>query len=209
MYRSYKNFEKNLDEVKNLSAVYEYLESNINVPICFDDILRSQLVYSLSALDKLIHDLVKIGIIQIFNGSRPSTPKYSSEPLKMELYHDLLSASDDLFDTGVMTKANIFEKAISEKLKYISYQDPSKISDGLSYICLESQKWKIISQSFSSSERDTKTKLKLIVSRRNSIVHEADIDPQTLEKIPIFKSDCDDTVQFLLECGTAIYELVK
>ena len=209
MYRSYKNFEKNLNEVKNLSAVYQYLESNINVPICFDDILRSQIVYSLSAFDKFIHDLVKIGIIQIFNGSRPPTPKYSSEPLKMELYHELLNASDDLLDTIVASKANIFERAISEKLKYISYQDPSKVSEGLSYICIESQKWKIISESLSTNEKDTKIKLKLIVSRRNSIVHEADIDPQTLDKIPIFKSDCEDAVNFLLECGTAIYNLVK
>lgn len=210
MYNSYKNFERNIESVKNLTLVYNYLIENITAPICFDDLLRAQIVNSLSAFDKLIHDLIKIGIIEIFNGTRPPTPKYLSEPLKMEVYHELLANNANIDDIDdILARANIFEKAITEKLNYISYQDPSKISDGLSYIISDKMKWKTISQHLSMDEQAVKTQLKLIVSRRNSIVHEADINPQNLDKISIAQGDCEESVDFILRCGEAIYSLVK
>lgn len=209
MYNSYKNFEKNIEDVQKLTPVYNYLTESITVPICFDDLLRAQLVNSLSALDKLIHDLIKIGVIEIFNGLRSPTPKYLAEPLKLEVYHQLSSSNSGMDANDLLAKASIFEKAITEKLNFVSYQDPSKISDGLSYITSERFKWKVIAQRLSMDEQAVKTQLKLIVSRRNSIVHEADINPQNLEKIPIVQSDCEDSVNFILKCGEAIYSLVR
>lgn len=209
MYNSYRNFEKNIEDVQKLTSVYNYLTENITVPICFDDLLRAQLVNSLSALDKLIHDLIKIGVIEIFNGLRPPTPKYLAEPLKLEVYHELSNSNSGMDANDLLAKASIFEKAITEKLNFVSYQDPSKISDGLSYITSEKFKWKVIAHSLSMNEQTVKTQLKLIVSRRNSIVHEADINPQNLDKIPIVQSDCEDSINFVLKCGEAIYSLVK
>lgn len=209
MYNSYKNFEKNIKDAQKLTSVYNYLTETITVPICFDDLLRAQLVNSLSALDKLIHDLIKIGIIDIFNGLRPPTPKYLAEPLKLEIYHELSNSNSGMDAIDLLARASIFEKAITEKLKFVSYQDPSKISDGLGYITSEKFKWKVISQHLSMDENTVKTQLKLIVSRRNSIVHEADINPQNLDKISIIQSDCEESMDFILKCGEAIYLLVK
>lgn len=209
MYNSYKNFEKNIQSAQELASVYKYLTETITAPMCFDDLLRAQLVNSLSALDKLIHDLIKIGVIEIFNGIRSPTPKYLAEPLKMKVYHELSVSNSGTNANDLLSRANIFKEAITEKLSFVSYQDPSKISEGLSYITSENFKWRVISQHLSMDEQAVKTQLKLIVNRRNSIVHEADINPQNLDKIPIIQSDCEDSIKFILKCGEAIYLLVK
>ena len=70
-------------------------------------------------------------------------------------------------------------------MKTFSYQEPNKVADGLSYIWEEKQKWKKISVQMNMDERIVKTTLKLIADRRNSIVHEADIDPSTNQKYSI------------------------
>ncbi len=53
-----------------------------------------------------------------------------------------------------------------------------------------------------------KTTLKLIANRRNTIVHEADIDPSTNLKYLISKFDCQSTTDFLCKCGEKIVSLV-
>lgn len=201
MHSSYLLFKKNIDETKRLSDVYEYLNSNISVPLAFEDILRSQVVYAVSAFDKLIHDLVRVGIVDIFNGKRTPTGKYLSEPISIDLHQQLINAD-------IPPKEHIFEQAIFKKFKTVSYQEPSKVSDGLSYIWNEKQKWQKIAEYMSENDKSVKTQLKLIASRRNTIVHEADIDPSTGEKYAITSQESSGIIDFLERCGEAIYSLV-
>jgi len=202
MYNSFLLFKNNIEDVKRLSGVHKYLESTIFSTSSFDDLLRSQIVYSVSAFDKLIHDLIRVGMVEIFRGIRPPTPKYLGEPIPMGLHQEISSAT-------FPPREHIFEKIVFNKLKTISYQDPSKISDGLSYIWNEDQKWQKISEKLPFSDKDLKVKLKLIASRRNSIVHEADIDPVTRQKFEITQIDCDEVTEFLYSCGSEIYNLVS
>lgn len=202
MHRSFSLFERNIEQARELASLYQYLKDTITAPISFDDILRSQIVYSVSAFDKLIHDLVRVGMIDTFMGRRPATPKYLSEVIPLKLYNELNSAS-------VPPKEIIFERAIFEKLQIVSYQDPSKVSDGLSLIWDEKQKWQKIATEMGTTDSLAKRKLKLIVSRRNTIAHEADIDPLSGHKYSISKLDSDDVTDFLYKCGEAIFKLVS
>ncbi|NER00540.1 MAG: hypothetical protein F6K30_28235 [Cyanothece sp. SIO2G6] len=201
MYREFSLFERNMEQVRELASIYQYLEDTIAAPISFDDILRSQVVYSVSAFDKLIHDLVRTGMVDIFMGRRTTTPKYLSEAISLKLYGEINSAS-------VPPKEVIFEQAIFKKLQVVSYQDPSKVAEGLSFIWEERQKWQKIAASMGTTDSLVKTKLKLIVSRRNSIAHEADIDPSSGTKYGISKLDSEDITDFLYQCGAAIFQLV-
>ena len=178
MYRALKLFKANIEDAKNLTALYEYLENYITSPLSFEDLLRAQIVYSVSAFDKLIHDVIRIGMLEIFDNRRPSTRKYLAESISISTYDELISAT-------IPPKEYIFEQAIFKKLKTFSYQEPNKVADGLSYIWEEKQKWKKISVQMNMDERIVKTTLKLIADRRNSIVHEADIDPSTNQKYSI------------------------
>jgi hypothetical protein len=201
MRKALRLFKSNIEEAKNLTAVYEYLEASVKSPLSFDDLLRSQIVYSVSAFDKLIHDIIRIGMVEIFVGRRSSTPGYLAESISLSTHNELVSAT-------IPPPEYLFEQAIFRKLKTVSYQDPSKIAEGLSYIWEEKQKWRKISAEMGLNDQEVKTKLKLIASRRNTIVHESDIDPSVNSKYPISKVDCQSITDFLEQCGETIVELI-
>ncbi|MDJ0844461.1 HEPN domain-containing protein [Crocosphaera sp.] len=202
MYEALRLFNKNIEEAKNLTALYEYLETSINSPLAFDDLLRAQIVYSVSAFDKLIHDIIRIGMIEIFTGKRQPTPQYLQESISIEIYNELISPA------MLPPKEYIFEQAVFNKLKTISYQEPEKVARGLSYIWDEKYKWQKIASKMEMDDRTAQTTLKLIVARRNSIVHEADIDISTNQKYSINKDDCQSITDFLSRCGQEIVGLV-
>lgn len=90
----------------------------------------------------------------------------------------------------------------------MSFQDPVKIGDGLSYIWNEGQKWQKMAQSLRMSDEDIKRQLKLIVTRRNAIVHEADLDPVMNLKQSITRQEVNDISNFLEILGDSICGLV-
>lgn len=202
MYRALSLFQSNIQEARNLTILYGYLKNTIVSPLYFDDLLRAQIVYSVSAFDKLIHDIVRLGMLEIFMEKRPTTPKYLAESISMITYNELVTAT-------IPPPEYIFEQAIFQKLKTIAYQDPQKVAEGLSYIWEEKGKWQKIATRMGMEESFVKTRLKLIVNRRNIIVHEADIDPLTNQKYDLDKDESEAIVTFLFHCGNAIFELVS
>lgn len=202
MHKALEVFNENIEAAKQSGGIYQYLSESVVGPISFDDLLRSQLVNAVSAFDKLIHDLVRIGIVQTYLGQRAATPKYLSEPISIQVHTDLVAAS-------IPPKEFVFEQAIIKKLKVVSYQEPGKVAEGLSYIWSESQKWQKISAAMSDTENNVKTTLKLIADRRNAIVHEADTDPLTNGRLAISKAECDKVADFLQLCGNSIAGLVS
>ena len=174
-----------------LVGIYDYLALTVGQTVSFDDLLRSRIVYSVSAFDKLLHDLIRIGIVQTYVGNRAATPKFQNEPIS-------LSVAQQLLATVTPPPEVLFEQIVRAKLKILSFQDPDKLSDGLSYIWAEPQKWQKISLKIGMLESTAKTTLRLIANRRNAIVHEADLDPITSQKIPISKTESEDISAFLL-----------
>jgi hypothetical protein len=194
-------FHKNIQQANELGVLFDYLSDTVTVPTPFDDLLRSQIVNTLSAFDKLMHDLIRIGMVKIFENQRPPTGKYLSEAVAIQHLSGLT--------TGAVPPPPVrFEEIVREKLSKLSFQDPAKVTDGLSYIWNESQKWQQIALSLGMSDEDAKRRLKLIVTRRNAIVHEADIDPVTNQKQTIARSETTDTSNFLLALGNRICDLV-
>ncbi len=202
MHNALSAFEANIKDVLEIDALYVHLRDTLKVPLILDDLLRSQIVYAVSAFDKLIHDLVKIGILEIFSGHRPQTPKYLNESISLQVHVNLLNAT-------FPPKEYIFEQEIVRKLKHLSYQDPDKVADGLSYIWNEKHKWSAIAAAMMRDEDSTKKQLRLIVDRRNNIVHEADIDLLSGNKNSITKTDCEEVISFIQTCARAIVSLVS
>jgi hypothetical protein len=102
----------------------------------------------------------------------------------------------------------VFEQEVIRKLRFQSFQDPDRASDGLSLIWNEGQKWQRIGDKLGVDGNVAKTRLKLISIRRNAIVHESDIDPMTEAKNSISRQEANDVTQFLEVCGSAITDLV-
>lgn len=202
MYNAFLNFKKNLEESKALAVLYNYLDEAVKGPVSYEDLLRAQVVYSVSAFDKLLHDLILIGLVDIYTGRRQPTDKYLGEALTINTVNKMTAAT--------LPPAEFhFKEAMLSKLRIVSYQDPGKISDGLAYIWKESHKWVKVADKMNMSDRDVKTQLRLIADRRNSIVHEADVHPVTHTKNSIDAATSNEVTGFLERCGEAIYDLVK
>jgi hypothetical protein len=201
MHNAKALFLANIRDADALVGIYEYLAGSVGEAISFDDLLRSRIVYSVSAFDKLLHDLIRVGIVQTYLGNRAATPKYQNEPIPLSVAQQLSSATTPPPEV-------IFEQIVRAKLKILSFQDPDKVSDGLSYIWPEPQKWQKIATKIGIPEATAKTTLRLIANRRNAIVHEADLDPVTGQKISISKVESNEVSSFLLNLGTAICDLV-
>lgn len=194
-------FHKNIQQANELGALYDYLSTTVAIPEQFDDLLRSQVVNAVSAFDKLMHDLIRIGMVGIFESQRPSTGKYLNEVVAIQHLPGLAAGA-------VPPPPVRFEEIVREKLSKLSFQDPLKIADGLSYIWNENQKWQQIAGGLGMSDDDVRRKQKLIATRRNAMVHEADLDPVTNQKQAITRAEATEICDFLLALGDRIYNLV-
>ena len=141
-------------------------------------------------------------MVETFTGSRrPPTEKYLNDSISLKVHSELVASA-------FPPREHVFEQTLFQKFKVISYQDPKKVADGLSYIWNEEQKWQKIAAKMGLPESVARTTLRLIADRRNAIVHEADIDPVTNVKLNITKLECVETTAFLHRCGNEIADLV-
>ena len=95
MYSSFLRFKAILQDTRSSFVTYDYL-SSINPPYDFSDILRWQWAQSVSALDKLIHDLIQIGMLQVISGVRRRTSKFENFSI------DLNTSVTQLLKTGII-----------------------------------------------------------------------------------------------------------
>lgn len=202
MLNALAQFDNSIALIKDNDALYEYLVENQKLPNDLSDILRAELVYAVSALDKLIHELVRIGMIQIFLGNRPKTAKFENFSISLKTYTAMQYAS-------IESPVYFFEQEIVMKHKHLSFQEPEKIADALSLIWDEKQKWQKISASLNMSDDQVRKKLKIIVNRRNQIVHEADIDIQTNIRSNIDRIDVINDIDFIDRLGQSIFTHVQ
>jgi hypothetical protein len=202
MLKAVALFDDNIASARHLANLYDYLTTKVVGPIPFDDILRSQVVYSVSAFDKLMHDIIRIGILEIYTGARLPTPRYHAEPISIEFHAVLINAT-------IPPKEYLFEQEVIRKLSHLTFQDPERIAEGLALIWNEKQKWDKIASKMGISADAAKTRLKLIVARRNAIVHESDMHPITNAKTPLSKVECSEITDFIHACGHAVADLVK
>lgn len=185
-------------QAETSKGLFCYLREQ-RIPIDTSDLLRWQWVLAVSALDKYIHDIVRIGMVQEFQGTKPQTEKYKAFRIDMDSYIYLSSA---------VSPEIVFENEIFRQHSHLSFQYPEKIADALSYIWTQNNKWETISQNMATpiSAKDLKTKLTNIIVRRNQIVHEGDciVTVFPIQQQPMQASDVEDVIAFITELVHAI-----
>lgn len=201
MNTAYSQFKTIMQDTRSNTALYDYVNKVMKPPMDYSDLLRLQWIQSVSALDKLIHDFVRVGMCQIFNGLRPATNKFNSFSIDIDVHLEIAS--------NPLDANRIFEQFIIGKFKSYSFQDPDKISDGLAYIWNEKHKWRSISSQMGIGEDTVKTELKNIATRRHQIVHEGDYILANLSRQNIEKVDVEEVMNFIEKIGDTIFNLVK
>lgn len=181
MNSAIRQFNLLIRDTRQISDVYKHF----NLPI-LDDLLRWQWTQTVSALDKYIHEVVKLGLIMTYDKQITPTKSFSNFLIPISILDDPLLI------------ANAFEQFVIQKLSYISYQTPEKINEGLSLVWTTEHKWKVIADNFGKDKKFITTKLKLIAQRRNQIVHQGDYPASNyLEKESITLSEVNEIIDFI------------
>jgi hypothetical protein len=196
MSKSYDLFLKNLESVNVIDNIYGYFSLKVGV-MDLSEILRSQYVLLVSAFDYYIHDIVKEGMLEIFEGVKSTNKNYDQFSISLEKVRLLLSATCDA------DKRAILDTEIRRITFKDSYQAPRSVESALNLIDIKSV-WSVIRPDLGISSDDIKTRLGLIVHRRNKIAHEADMDPITGRKSDIDRDTIIEVRDFLHSIVSAV-----
>lgn len=199
MNRSIGQFHENLNRVRMLGGLYQAIDSLTTQALDGTDILRSQIVLSVSALDYYVHEVTRAGMINVFCERRPPTNAYLKFPVSTKI---LMSGSNG---REIVT---LFEEEIRLKHSFLSFQQPDKIADAIRLFS-ECKLWDEVSVHMGMRTKDIKNQLQIIVDRRNKIAHEADLDPSYPGvRWPISVFDVDQTIDFISHICDSIQRVV-
>ena len=191
-------FKENLKRCRELGGLAVAMQSLTTAAIDVSDLWRAQIVLVVSALDHFIHDLVRLGMIESAKGRRPQTDSYLRFDITLAATQSALSGSPHEVWIGETVRA---------KHSWQSFQDPDKLADAIRLMS-SVKLWEDVGAELGLPPKDVKTRLKLIVDRRNKIAHEADLDPTNPGfRWSIHGPMVSDTVDFIEQLGDAIYKV--
>jgi hypothetical protein len=199
MQAALDQFRSNIQRVRHIANLYHYFSGVTTTALDLSDILRAQLVMAVSALDHYVHELTRLGMIEIVEGKRAQTPAFLrfQVPLDATLRAVVPSGGSGWLDNEVRSRHG-----------YLAFQHPDKIADAVRLISTI-ELWNDLSTTLGIPVRDLKNRLQLIVDRRNKIAHEADIDPSYPGVCwPISASDVAGVTDFIEQLCEAIHVLV-
>lgn len=196
-----RGFNKNTDSVKQIDAIYQYFASQLTA-VDLSEILRAEYVLIISAFDCYIHDVVREGMIEIFNGARNSNKNYNEFRIPLEIVGRIIVETDDNI------KKSLLDSAIKKVSSKDSYQAPSSVEDALNILSIK-KIWTKVGNKIGMSGDDVKQKLGLFVRRRNEIAHQADINILTGTKNNIEHNDIIEILDFIDKLVRFIDEIVE
>jgi hypothetical protein len=194
-------FRISIARVRELIAVHNSLKAQASSVVDLSDMLRAALVLAVSALDYYIHEVVRIGMLEIHRGQRLEPPAFSGFQISLGNARAGINAGQNI-DSWL-------EDEIRQRHSYKSFQQPNAIADAVRLIC-DKKLWEEVSINMGSPAKDIKQQLSLIVDRRNKIAHEADIDP-TLSlgnRWPIDELLVNEAVDFLEQVVESIHKIL-
>jgi len=194
-------FRISIARVRDLIAVHNSLKAQASSVLDLSDMLRAALVLAVSALDYYIHEVVRIGMLEIHRGQRLEPPAFSGFQISLGNARAGINAGQNI-DSWL-------EDEIRQRHSYKSFQQPNAIADAVRLIC-DKKLWEEVSINMGSPAKDIKQQLSLIVDRRNKIAHEADIDP-TLSlgnRWPIDELLVNEAVNFLEQVVESIHKIL-
>ena len=198
-------FQQNIERSRDLTAIFRVLSAQTTTALDLTDVLRSGLVMSVSALDHFIHEIVRLGMLEVYRGERTATPAFLRFQVTLEGVLEAVSAPNS---------GEWLESQIRERHGHQSFQTPNHVAEAVRLIS-DVMLWNEVAASLGMNRQDVTETLNLIVQRRNSIAHEADIMPDYAGQIaysslrsPIDETLVDNAANFIERVAEAIYDLV-
>ena len=199
MNEAIEQFRVNIERVRNLGSLGSILDLQTTDALDTSDILRAELVLAVSAFDHYIHEISRIGMLEIYRGNRPQPSAF----LRFQV-----SMSSVLQGIAESTSDDWLEQEIRMRHGHQSFQQPDQIADAIRLIS-DVQLWNSVSNHIGVGVQDIRERLRVIASRRNQIAHEADMNPSyPAARWPIDSQMVDNAVDFIEQIAEAIYEVV-
>ncbi len=197
-----EQFRENIERVRSLGGLYNVLSQQATTPLDLTDLLRSQIVLVVIALDHFMHEITRVGMLEVYSGKRPQTPAFLCFQVTME------AALQGI--TTVQGNEGWLDEEIRKKHGYLAFQHPDRIADAIRLFS-PCRLWMSIASELNLEIEDVKTELQLIVDRRNQIAHEADLDSRTpgQNRWTISSSDTERIINFIQDIGEAVYAVVN
>jgi hypothetical protein len=199
MQPAHDQFGSNVGRARDLLGLYTTLSATTAGALDLTDILRAAIVVAVSAFDHLVHEIARIGMLEIYENKRPSTGAFGRFSVTME---NVL--------TGAATPGSLqwLDSEIRRQHSWVSFQQPDKVADAVRLVSSK-KLWEEIGTILGIDARSAKDRLKVIVIRRNQIAHEADMDPSSPgARWPIDEILVRDAIDVLVEIADAIYQVV-
>lgn len=203
MQQAIETFKLNIESVKQLDIIYQYLEQNNIKSLDLSEILRAEIVLAVSALDNFISDVLHIGLVQTFEKNNPLTPAFSKFQVDMDTLVKIL------YEPSQREKSLILGEYIRKFNERNSYQKPDNIVNSLKLLGV-SDLWNKLAVLLSiKNPDDVRKELENIVTQRHKIAHEADFDYLTQRKRPRDKASTFQAIEFIENLCIAIHKIVS
>lgn len=200
MHSAIQQFRDNMLRARDLGRLAAAVGKIITPVIDVSDMWRAQVVLGVSALDHLIHEMARLGMIESSKGVRPKTDAF----LRFQLPLDAVSLG-----LAGQTHELWLGEAVREKHSWVSFQHPDKIADAIRLIS-SIKLWEEVGKEMGLPGQDIKVRLELVVDRRNKIAHEADMDPTNPGfRWPITDAMVSDALDFVDRVAEAIFKVAS
>lgn len=196
---SYTNFSNNIKSCDDMIQLYEIILDKI--PLLepqANDILRSVIVMSVSALDNFLHDFYRTEIVESYLGIGNFTLSFEKINISIKAVKEIESSM------SVYEKRNIITQELKKIQKTDSYQSQKSIEYLFTNLGIKNV-WKKLEDIGVNVENNQYTaiqireELSVIIDRRNKISHESDWDFFYQRKFNIEKVDIVFVVKFIKE----------
>jgi hypothetical protein len=193
-------FDRHVARARDLAAAAASLEHSLTGAMDLTDMYRAAFVQGVSALDTFIHAEVRVRMIDTFFGPDSGTPAFDRFRVSLASVSAALASQNQ-----PAVRINWLDAEIREQHSYLSFQQPDKVADAVRLIS-DVKLWDELALhlgqgpvSGDSGAKVLKRRLTLIVDRRNTIVHESDLDPTPPgdQLYPMTRATADDALDFL------------
>ena len=215
MQAALEQVRTNLVRVRNLGSIVDALDSQTTAVLDLSDILRAELVLAVSALDQFVHEVVRLGMLDAYEGRRLRTNAFlrfqvSLEGAQVSLEGAQVSLEGALrgIDSNNAGNSYWLDDQIRTRNAYRSFQSPDNIADAVRLVS-EVQLWNEVAKRMGTPSDEVRNRLRLIVDRRNQIAHEADVNPSPYEELwPIDRQIVTESVDFIERVVESMYSVI-
>ncbi|MGD1717799.1 HEPN domain-containing protein [Dapis sp. BLCC M172] len=146
-----------INHVRDLIAIHNSVKAQSTSALDLSDILRAALVLTLSALDYYVHEVVRLGMLEIHQGLRTEPPAFSRFQISLGIAREGLKNSPDF--------ASYLEDEIRQRHSYKSFQQPDSIADAIRLIS-DKKLWLEVASIMGIKDKDIKQKFQIIIDHK-------------------------------------------